>query len=150
MVSGLAVCSFRSVWAWPHSDSTPLRVFCLPDGTRRRKPTDGRVWTEGKEVPFVQGGDNSKPTFDRFGGVYYLGWQDGARVNGVSRSVFNLEVSVDGKTWVRKYRFETEKSFQYPTFREYEGTIYVLATQGDTSPSRKERIVFGKLEDVSR
>jgi hypothetical protein len=134
-------------------DGTWLAI-CRQDGGNRNyhfaTSQDGRLWTEARELPFVINGTNSKPTFDRVGGVYYLGWQDAAQVNGVSRSVFNLDVSADGKTWVRKYRFETEKSFQYPTFREYQGAIYLTATQGDSSPSRKERIMFGKLEDVTR
>jgi len=134
-------------------DGTWLAICRQDGGTRNYYFTtsvDGRHWTEGKELPFVQNGGSSKPTFDRVGDVYYLGWQDAATINGVSRSVFNVDVSWDGKTWTRKYRFETEKSFQYPTFREYQGAIYVLATQGDTSDSRKERIVFGKLEDLTR
>lgn len=110
--------------------------------------TDGRTWTEGREMPFVQNGGNSKPTFDKFGDLYYLGWQEATRIHGVSRSVFNVDVSRDGQSWERKYRFESTKSFQYPTFREHEGTIWLCATQGDTSASRKERIVFGKLETL--
>jgi hypothetical protein len=43
---------------------------------------------------------------------------------------------------------ETTKSFQYPTFREYDEAIWLTVTQGDHSPSRKERIMFGKLESV--
>lgn len=109
---------------------------------------DGRTWTEGREMPFVQNGGNSKPTFDKFGDLYYLGWQEKTQIHGVSRSVFNVDVSRDGKTWERKYRFESTKSFQYPTFREHEGMIWLCATQGDTSSSRKERIMFGKLETV--
>lgn len=66
----------------------------------------------------------------------------------MSRSVFNLDVSRDGTHWERKYRFETVKSFQYPTFREHAGTIYLSVTQGDTDASRKERIMFGKLEQT--
>ena len=89
----------------------------------------------------------SRPTFDRFSnGLYYLGWQERTRIAGVNRSVFNLDVSRDGVNWERKNRFETVKSFQYPTFREYEGAIYVSVTQGDSDASRKERIMFGKLE----
>ncbi len=34
---------------------------------------DGRAWSVGQEIPFVSNGDNSKPTFDRFGDTYYLG-----------------------------------------------------------------------------
>jgi predicted neuraminidase len=109
---------------------------------------DGRTWTEGREMPFVQNGGSSKPTFDRFGDLYYLGWQEKTQIHGVSRSVFNVDISRDGKTWERKYRFESTKSFQYPTFREHEGVIWLCATQGDTSASRKERIVFGKLETL--
>jgi predicted neuraminidase len=107
---------------------------------------DGKAWSIGKPLPQVPNGANSKPTFDRFGGVYYLGWQEAKRVQNVSRSVFNLDISRDGKTWQRKYRFETPKSFQYPTFHEHEGTIWFCVTQGDSSDSRKERIMFGKLE----
>ena len=134
-------------------DGTWLAI-CRQDGGNRNyyftRSPDGRTWGEGTELPSVQNGTKSKPTFDRFGSVYYLGWQDAAQINGVSRSVFNVDVSSDGTTWERKYRFETEHSFQYPTFREYHGAIYVVATQGDYSPSRKERIMFGKLEEVTR
>lgn len=64
----------------------------------------------------------------------------------MSRSVFNIEVSRDGVNWERKYRFETVKSFQYPAFHQHDGAIYLIATQGDTDASRKERIMFGRLE----
>ncbi len=107
---------------------------------------DGKTWTTGGEKPFVQKGAGSKPTFDRFHGIYYLGWQERTQVDKVSRSVFNLDVSADGKHWVRKYRFETTKSFQYPTFVEADGQIWFSVTQGDSDPSRKERIMFGRLE----
>jgi len=132
----------------------------LPDGTwmaicRNDKGNyhfttspDGRTWNVGREMPFVPNGANSKPTFDRFGGVYYLGWQEATRIQGANRSVFNLDISRDGKTWQRKYRFETPHSFQYPTFHEHEGTIWLCVTQGDSSPSIKERIMFGKLEET--
>jgi hypothetical protein len=108
---------------------------------------DGQTWTPGRELPIVPNGANSKPTFDKFGDLYYLGWQEATRIHGVSRSVFNIDVSRDGKSWQRKYRFETPRSFQYPTFREHDGAIWLCVTQGDSSPSRKERIMFGKLED---
>ncbi|MFO1485615.1 MAG: hypothetical protein U1F71_19795 [Verrucomicrobiaceae bacterium] len=132
----------------------------LPDGTwmaicRNDKgnyhfttSADGKTWSVGKELPLVPNGANSKPTFDKFGGVYYLGWQEATKFQGVSRSVFNVDISRDGKTWERKYRFETPKSFQYPTFHEHEGVIWLAVTQGDTDASRKERIMFGKLETV--
>lgn len=107
---------------------------------------DGVTWTENEHLPFVANGDASKPTFDRFNNIYYLGWQDAEKLNGVGRTVFNIDISKDGKTWERKYRFETEKGFQYPTFHESEGVIYLVATQGDSDPSRKERIMFGRLE----
>jgi hypothetical protein len=107
---------------------------------------DGVHWTPGEHRDFVPNGAASRPTFDRFNGVYYLGWQERTRIAGVSRSVFNLDVSRDGVNWERKYRFETTKSFQYPTFRQHAGTIYLTVTQGDTDASRKERIMFGKLE----
>ena len=107
---------------------------------------NGRTWTPHEHRGFVPNGSSSKPTFDRFAGIYYLGWQEATRINGVSRSVFNIDISRDGTTWQRKYRFETEGSFQYPTFRKYNGTVYLTVTQGDSSPSRKESIMFGKLE----
>jgi len=107
---------------------------------------DGRTWTPGEHRDIVPNGANSKPTFDRFGDVYYLGWQEATRINDVHRSVFNIDVSRDGEAWERKYRFGTDKSFQYPTFREHRGSIYLTVTQGDSDGSRKERIMFGKLE----
>lgn len=107
---------------------------------------DGRSWSVNEHRAFVPNGTNSKPAFEKFFGIYYLGWQEATRVNGVDRSVFNIDVSLDGVRWERKYRFETDKSFQYPTFREYQGTIYLTVTQGDSSESRKERIMFGRLE----
>lgn len=111
--------------------------------------SDGRRWSVAKEMPHVPNGANSKPTFDKFGDLYYLGWQEATRIHGVHRSVFNVDISRDGQNWERKYRFESTKSFQYPTFREHEGVIWLCATQGDSSQSRKERIMFGKLEDVA-
>lgn len=134
----------------------------LPDGTwmaicRNDKgnyhfstSADGKTWSVGKPLPIVPNGANSKPTFDKFGGTYYLGWQESTRIQGVGRSVFNVDVSRDGKTWERKYRFETPQSFQYPTFHEHEGAIWLVVTQGDKDASRKERIMFGKLEDVGQ
>lgn len=92
---------------------------------------DGRNWSVNEYRPFVENGTNSKPAFEKFFGIYYLGWQEATRVDGVSRSVFNIDVSVDGVHWERKYRFETAKSFQYPVFREYRGTVYLTVTQGD-------------------
>lgn len=132
----------------------------LPDGTwmaivRNDKgnyhfttSADGKSWSVGKPMPHVPNGANSKPTFDKFGDIYYLGWQEATRVQSVSRSVFNVDISRDGKTWERKYRFESPKSFQYPTLHEHDGTIWIAVTQGDKDPSRKERIMFGKLESV--
>ncbi len=130
----------------------------LPDGTwmaicRNDKgnyhfttSTDGKTWSVGKEMPHVPNGANSKPTFDKFGSLYYLGWQDAETIQGKRRTIFNLDISRDGKTWERKYRFETPLSFQYPTLHEHEGVIWLAVTQGAT----KERIVFGKLEEVGQ
>ncbi|MBU6300087.1 MAG: glycoside hydrolase [Verrucomicrobia bacterium] len=106
---------------------------------------DGKTWTVAEPKPFVPNGLNSKPTFDRFGGVYYLGWQENTRIGNCNRSVFNVDISRDGKTWQRKYRFETPHSFQYPTFHEHEGTIWLSVTQSDHGGS-SDRIMFGKLE----
>jgi len=112
---------------------------------------DGRTWTAGRPMPQVPNGLGSKPTFDRFGDIYYLGWQERTRIKDaagrlVNRSVFNVDVSRDGQTWERKYRFESPNSFQYPTFHEHDGSIWLTVTQGDEDISRKERIMFGKLE----
>ena len=94
----------------------------------------------------MKNGSSSKPTFDKFNGAYYLGWQERTTIEKVGRSVFNIDVSTDGKHWERKYRFESTKSFQYPTFVETNGQIWFSVTQGDSDPSRKERIMFGRLE----
>jgi hypothetical protein len=130
-------------------DGTWLAI-CRQDGGNRNyifsTSEDGKTWTRGAPRDFVPKGTNSKPTFDRFNGIYYLGWQEQSYINGVGRSVFNLDVSRDGRTWERKYRFETEKSFQYPAFHEHNGAIWLTVTQGDSDKSRKERIMFGKLE----
>jgi len=132
----------------------------LPDGTwmaicRNDKGNyhfttsrDGRTWSVGAPQPFVPNGLNSKPTFDRFGGVYHLGWQENTKVADCNRSVFNVDVSRDGKTWERKYRFESPHSFQYPTFHEHEGTIWLAVTQSDHKGS-SDRIMFGRLEDLA-
>ena len=108
---------------------------------------DGRSWSVGKEMPFVPNGLNSKPTFEQFGGVYYLGWQEDTSIEGGRRSVFNIDISRCGSTWERKYRFETPDSFQYPSFHEHEGVIWLSVTQSDHKGS-SDRIMFGKLEDV--
>jgi hypothetical protein len=64
-----------------------------------------------------------------------------------NRSVFNVDVSRDGVSWERKCRFETPHSFQYPTFHEHEGVIWLTVTQSDHLGS-SDRIMFGKLEAV--
>lgn len=134
----------------------------LPDGTwmaicRQRggnhnytftTSPDGRNWTVGEHRDFVPNGEDSKPTFDRFNSVYYLGWQE-RHPDDLYRRIFNIDVSLDCMTWERKYHFETPKSFQYPTFREHNGSIWLALTQGDYSEKRKERIMFGKLEDLT-
>lgn len=109
---------------------------------------DGRTWSPGEARPFVVGGTNSKPTFDRFGDLYYLGWQEATQIAGANRSVFNIDVSADGTHWERKYRFETALSFHYPSFHEHDGIIYFAVTQGNqtTQPQgNKGRIMFGCL-----
>ena len=106
---------------------------------------DGKTWSIGKEMPHVPNGLNSKPTFDHFGGVYYLGWQENTKIQNCNRSVFNVDISRDGKIWQRKYRFESPHSFQYPTFHEHEGSMWLTVTQSDHGGS-SDRIMFGKLE----
>jgi len=127
-------------------------AICRNDGGNYHFTTsrDGRRWSAGTELPVVPNGANSKPTFDKFGDVYYLGWQEATRIQNVNRSVFNIDISRDGKTWQRKYRFETPHSFQYPTFHEHQGVIWLAVTQGDKDGSRKERIMFGKLETAGQ
>ena len=139
---------------------TEAAVNRLPDGTwmaicRQDQGTtnymfttsaDGRTWTAPVYRDLVPNGASSKPVFEKIGSLYYLGWQESTRIDGVSRSVFNIEVSRDGKEWKRRYRFESPKSFQYPSLHEYRGEIFLTVTQGDSSPTRKERILFGKLE----
>ena len=110
---------------------------------------DGKTWSVGQTMPFVPRGLNSKPTFDKFGGVYYLGWQENTRFRDCNRSVFNVDISRDGRTWERKYRFESPHSFQYPTFHEHDGKIWLSVTQSDHGGS-SDRIMFGKLEEVGR
>ena len=107
---------------------------------------DGKKWEPAKPMDFVPNGASSKAIFERFNDLYYLGWQEATQISGVSRSVFNIDISRDGETWERKYRFETVKSFQYPAFHLHNGRIWLAVTQGDSSGSRKERIMFGLLE----
>jgi hypothetical protein len=125
-------------------------AICRQDGGKGNymfsTSRDGRTWSDSEYRAMVPNGGSSKPLLERFYGVYYLGWQESTRINKVGRSVFNVDVSADGVNWERKYRFESEKSFQYASFHEYRGTIYLTATQGDSSGSRKERIMFGRLE----
>lgn len=109
---------------------------------------DGKTWGQARAMPFVSKGLNSKPTFDRFGGVYYLGWQENTRFGECHRSVFNVDISCDGKTWERKYRFATANAFQYPTFHEHEGALWLSVTQSDHGGST-DRIMFGKLEALA-
>ena len=96
--------------------SPKLSVNRLPDGTwlaicRQEGGThnytftqsrDGRTWSANRYRDIVMGGSSSKPSFDRINGVYYLGWQEATKIGGVSRSVFNLEVSRDGTHWERQ------------------------------------------------
>ena len=130
-------------------DGTWLAVCRQEGGTRNyvfTQSKDGNVWTTGEHRNVIRNGTSSKPTFDRIGGLYWLGWQEDAGQGKVGRSVFNIEVSRDAANWERKYRFVTDRSFQYPTFHEHEGRVYVCVTQGDSDPSRKERIMFGRVE----
>jgi hypothetical protein len=127
----------------------------LPAGERRpqllvlREPRRQELDHGGEKNSSKQGAA-SKPTFDKFNGVYYLGWQERTQVDKVNRSVFNIDVSKDGRTWERKYRFETTKSFQYPTFASQDQRPdLVQRDAGDSDPSRKERIMFGRLEQAS-
>ncbi len=147
-------------------DGTWMAILRQDGGNRNylfAESKDGITWSTAVEKDFVPNGLSSKPTFDKFNGIYYLGWQERTPIDGISRAVFNLDVSVDGVNWERKYRFESALTFQYPTFHEYQGAVYLTVTQGDrrkrdsneaqavnTLPvnahNLKERIMFGKLE----
>ena len=130
-------------------DGTWMAIIRQDGGDRNyafATSADGKTWAPAKFMDFVPNGASSKPTFDLINGVYYLGWQESTKINNAPRSVFNIYVSLDGKKWKPKYRFETDKSFQYPTFRQHNGRVWLTVTQGDTSGSRKERIMFGLLE----
>lgn len=105
---------------------------------------DGRTWSEHAYRECIPDGASSKSNLLFAGGLYYMGWNEAKQVDGTGRSVFNIDVSDDGVTWYRKYHIETAESFQYATFHEAAGTIYLSATQG-----QKERIMFGKLEDTA-
>jgi hypothetical protein len=107
---------------------------------------DGKTWSIAQERPTVSNGSSSKPTFDKFSGVYYLGWQEKTKIQGVSRSVFNVDVSLDGVKWERKYRFESADTFQYPAFAEHNGAVWLTVSQGIVP----NRIMFGKLEDLPK
>ena len=131
-------------------DGTWMAICRTESGDRNYVFTtskDGKTWTEGDTRPFFNKGSNSKPTFDKFNDIYYLGWQEATRItdgHGVGRNIFNIEISRDGRSWERKYRFESADSFQYPTFRQHEGTIWFTVTQGTGGST--DRIMFGKLE----
>jgi len=81
------------------------------------------------------------------GDIYYLGWQENTSIGGGRRSVFNIDILRDGKKWDRKYRFESPDSFQYPTFHDHNGDIWLTVTQGHKGST--DRIMFGKLETLS-
>ena len=130
-------------------DGTWMAICRKENGDKNYAVTtspDGQAWSPAKALDSIPNGTSSKPTFDKFKGLYSLGWQEATKINGVGRSVFNIDISSDAKTWERAYRFETDKSFQYPAFHVHQGTIWLSVTQGDSDPSRKERIMFGKLE----
>ncbi len=136
-------------------------IHKLPDGTwmavvrndggnknyRIAYSKDGIDWQPAKEMPFIREGTNSKPNLERFGDLYYLGWQEKTQLDGVWRSVFNLDVSNDGRQWERKYRFVTDDSFQYLTLEEHEGEIYFSVTQSNNKAST-DKIMFGHLQSA--
>lgn len=128
------------------NDGTWLAIFRTQTDNRNyafSESRDGQNWTPAGYRGFVRNGDRSKPTFNRFNGIYYLGWQDAMRIDNVRRSVFNIDVSRDGLIWERKYRFETTDAFQYPTFKEADGRIWLTI-----SGNKQSTIKFGWLEDL--
>lgn len=114
---------------------------------------NGRDWKLASAFNHIANGTNSKPTFDRFYFKYFLGWQESTKIDGVSRSVFNIDVSNNCLNWQNFFRFETPLSFQYPCFVIADGVVWVAVTQGkphSKSEDRKERIMFGRLCDDFR
>ncbi len=136
--------SESSVNRWP--DGTWVAILRTEGGDRNyafSESVDGREWRAAEHLGFLRTGTTSKPTFNRFNNIYYLGWQDVKRINGVARSVFNVDISRDGRVWERKYRFETPDRFEYPTFKEHNGTIWLTI-----SGNGQRTIKFGKLESL--
>lgn len=119
------------------------------DGNYRfaRSP-DGRTWPVPEPWPLVPDGIPSRPTLDRFGDVWCLGWNSAERVDGANRSTFHLDISRDGRLWHRRFTCASRDSFQYPVFRSDGRDIWLAVTQGpisDDGHSGKERIMFGRL-----
>lgn len=107
---------------------------------------DGHCWSPAEEWPLVQNGSNSKPIFEQFGGVYYLGWQEKP-----DRTRFNIDLSADLIHWKRAYSFnDAQFSLQYPSLYAYNGIIYICATHGKVGPSGdfRDAIMFGKLTSI--
>ena len=62
---------------------------------------------------------------------------------------YHFTTSRDGRTWTPGREMpHVPNGANSPTFHEHEGAIWLSVTQGDTDASRKERIMFGKLEDL--
>ncbi|MBU6302403.1 MAG: glycoside hydrolase [Verrucomicrobia bacterium] len=134
-------------------DGTWMAICRQEGGTRNYLFTtsrDGRTWTKAEPRGWVPNGTSSKPTFDKFGGVYYLGWQEATRIGNAGRSVFNVDVSMDCVTWERKYRFESTQTFQYPAFAEHDGAVWLTVSQAREGGGGPDRIMFGKLENLPK
>ena len=101
--------------------------------------TDGSGHVEEVQGPGVVG---QQPVLGPGEGFTYTSGCPLSTAFGQMEGTYQM-VSRDGETWERKYRFETPETFQYPTFREHRGAVWLCVTQG-----RKERIMFGKLEDL--
>jgi hypothetical protein len=71
-------------------DGTWLAI-CRQDGGERNyrfaSGKDGKGWSRHEYRAFVLNGANSKPVFEIFYGIYYLGWQEITLINNFSRSV---------------------------------------------------------------
>ena len=79
-----------------------MALFCLHN-CHFTTSQDGKTWTVVEPPPYMPNGLNSKPAFDKFGSVNYLGCQENPKNQNFNRSVFNVNIS----RGVKRRRIET-------------------------------------------